>query len=101
MKKWLSLIVMSSVLLGAAYFATATESARKMSRIETARTALAEIDALLIQDVSNDELLAKRAAVVAELAELGEAAPAFSNGVDEGKLRVLAEDRARTESEGL
>lgn len=101
MKKWLSLIVMSSVLLGAAYFATATESARKMSRIEAARTALAEIDAMLIQDVSNDELLAKRAAVVAELAELGEAAPAFSNGADEGKLRALAEDRARTESEGL
>lgn len=99
MKKWLSLIVMSSVLLGAAYFATATESARKMSRIETARTALAEIDALLIQDVSNDELLAKRAAVVAELAELGEAAPAFSNGVDEGKLRALAEEQERASAD--
>ncbi|MCL4305237.1 hypothetical protein KJZ99_04935 [bacterium] len=99
MKKWLSLIVMSSVLLGAAYFATATESARKMSRIEAARTALAEIDAMLIQDVSNDELLAKRAAVVAELAELGEAAPAFSNGADEGKFRALAEEQERASTD--
>ncbi|MBL0061847.1 MAG: hypothetical protein IPP40_10320 [bacterium] len=75
MKKWLSLIVMTSLLLGAAYLAVATEAGRDMlNRTASTRAVLAQIDAMLAKDSANPELLAKREEVVKDLAASGEAA---------------------------
>jgi hypothetical protein len=72
MKKWLSLIVMSCILFGAAYVAIATEQGRKlMKKSENARALLAEIDALLANDSQNIDLLNKRAIVAQSLADQG------------------------------
>jgi len=81
MKKWLSLIVMTSLLLGATYLAVATEAGRNMlNSSATTRAMLAEIDAMLAKDSANPELLAKREEVVQTLAAAGEAVePMTSN----------------------
>ncbi len=72
MKKWLSLIVMTSLLLGAAYLAVATEAGRDMlNRSASTRAMLAEIDAMLSHDSKNPELLDKRAQLVENLMQNG------------------------------
>lgn len=74
MNKWLSLIVMTTLLSGAAYFAVATETGRTMlNSTATTRALLQEIDAMLVKDASNPELLQKRAELTKELAQAGEA----------------------------
>jgi len=72
MKKWLSLIVMSCILFGAAYIAVATERGRKaMKSTDISRNLLAEIDFLLSTDRNNPELIAKRAVIVDNLVAQG------------------------------
>ena len=98
MKKWLSLIVMSCILFGAAYVAVATEQGRKvMKKSETAAALLAEIDALLASDNQNPELLNKRAMVVQDLENQGIAVPASEEPVvkDAEYLRSIGMDEAQ------
>jgi len=72
MKKWLSLIVMTCLLLGAAYLAVATEAGRRaMNSTDRTRAMLAEIDAMLASDATNPELLDKRAQLVENLQQNG------------------------------
>lgn len=103
MKKWLSLLVMTSILLGAAYFAVATESGRKVqTRSAKTLSALEEIDAMLATDPGNQEFLDKRAQIVEELATRGISAPALAlpDAVDEEKAKIIATERAKLEASG-
>lgn len=80
MKKWLSLVVMTCLLLGAAYLAVATEAGRNVLNSTAAtRAMLAEIDALLAKDATNPELLAKRQEVVEVLQSAGETVEAVQS----------------------
>ena len=56
MNKWLSLIVMTTLLFGAAYLAVATESGRSVLNSTAAtREMLQQVDALLAKNAGNPE----------------------------------------------
>ncbi len=72
MKKWKSLVVMATVLFGAAYLAFATESGRNvLNSTATTRAMLESIDKMLATDGANSVLLDKREKLVRELASQG------------------------------
>ena len=73
MNKWLSLIVMTTLLFGAAYLAVATESGRSVLNSTAAtREMLQQVDAMLDKNAGNPELLQKRAELATKLADAGE-----------------------------
>ncbi|MBK6911093.1 MAG: hypothetical protein IPH10_09235 [bacterium] len=75
MKKWLSLTVMTCILLGAAYLAIATEQGRKsVQSLENVQLALQDVEQRIAKYGATDELLQKRAAYVEALAQLNEQA---------------------------